>query len=167
MKLYLDQTQENWKHSQTCHHWSQRKRITSIPRNYLSKFSPVICSKWCPAEWPWALWVWWVVQKKTKAIHVGFNKFNRLSTATWPYALYTLYDWYFSWYYIMTTSLTTAVDDWCSSSSVLHMTGSLVLSLTSYCICYFICSPIICDWLVIPKLCPLGVLDTWPWISIH
>ena len=40
------------------------------------------------------------------------------------------------------------------------------LSLSSYCICYFIHNPIIHYWLVIPKLCSIGVLDTRPWISI-
>ena len=34
------------------------------------------------------------------------------------YTLYTLYDWYFPLYYIMATSLTISVDDWCSSSSI-------------------------------------------------
>ena len=50
---------------------------------------------------------------------------------------------------IRATSLATAANDSYSFSSVLYMTGSL--SLSTYCTCYFIHSPITHAWLVIPK----------------
>ena len=44
------------------------------------------------AGWPWAFWVQWILQQKTKALSIGFNKFNRLL-----YSYMTIYTIYIIW----------------------------------------------------------------------
>ena len=137
------------------------------------KWHQLICSKLDSTEWVWTFWVWQVLQQKTKALHVDLtNLIDSLQLHDCLHYVHCIFG-FFSSYYIMTTSLTMAVDDCCSSSffSFLHdwflwffIFSSLCL--TSYGIFYFIHNTIIHDWLVISKLHPLGVLDTWPWIGI-
>ena len=45
-----------------------------------------------PTGWPWTFWVWQVSQQKTKALSIGFNKFNRLL-----YSYMNIYTLYIKW----------------------------------------------------------------------
>ena len=99
----------------------------SLPRSlHLPSPSGLYVQNGGSAREPQTFWVQQILQQKTKALHVGFNKFNRPTTTTWLHKLYTLHGHISHSFCIITTSLTTAHDCY-SSSSALCMTGSPVL----------------------------------------